>query len=468
MADTIQEIDKKDAAAAARLKNIIQEGGAEIFLILGPPRCGTTATEKYLLNLDVDGQINEPLVAQEGRTRYIINSKQTIIDKIDQLHAQGIRKPRLIIKHTSRFIPLDGEIEFWKDISKHILVLVRNPALNLESYLQAQMEAFSTKELTEHHQLEKLFSPAETENLPNSSKWKRYLENAKGSRNYSGLQDTFIYSKLDKASEFWLNPAHAKGVLRLCIDLLKKERGEAAVAMNFSHSMYKTEEGFWNFINKRNELSVEVVPEFLLDALIAFRSGHWVSMDNHYQALKSGTTPYTVVDFSDIQLDPSGMLKQIAKRFDIGFRQEGTSARTQFSNDGAGKIWANEFDPFGTVNKYDTIQPPSKTPIALSKYPPFMQDAMPAIFRIYSELLCDTNRIVPPALSAGDKISMTLPSGKVFHEVDPVGAYAFLSATAKPSAVALARLKNEYKDHMPYFEMIDDIHAHKTSTMMPH
>lgn len=450
---SLADIIEEEKTAQAELQRMVKNGEAEIYLLLGPPRCGTTATEKFLLDLQVDGQLNEPRnrwLSGENTNGYSVNSKKQIVDKIREFHAQGIKKPKLVVKHTSRFITLDGEMQFWEDICKHIVLLVRNPALSMESHLILQQNAFLEKDVGPHHRLERFAASTSGMAGDNKQRWRAYMDESQKRRDYADIGDVFGINKVMK-SEWWKDKEYATQIIRLCLQAMKQELGEAKVAELFAQTFYKDEEAFWQKLAEAPHVSLELMPDFVIDPLIEFRTGNWISLREHYHSIKADKNKYSVVDFSDMQLYPREMLHVIADRMGVNVRNS-ASSRPEFDVNIADRIWKQGYHPFVNVLKHETIQPPEKTPIPFDRFPPYVRKNLRSVFSIYMELLQDAQRLKPHAMC--ESADRELPCGKRFSDVDPVTVYAHAAASGAPleEKIRVAAAHPEFKE---YFRLID-------------
>jgi hypothetical protein len=114
------------------LKKLKESGDLIVTLVVGPPRSGTTALEKFIYEqFSYSGQVNHPGLGNEKEDATWQEVYENVQDSIKQNGTPVV----FLIKNTSHYIHPGKDLQNWLDISNAVILCIRNPLLQVESLL---------------------------------------------------------------------------------------------------------------------------------------------------------------------------------------------------------------------------------------------------------------------------------------------------------------------------------------------
>ncbi|GMH62209.1 hypothetical protein TL16_g03429 [Triparma laevis f. inornata] len=390
--------------------------------VFGPPRGGTTAAERWLFeSFAFDANVNQPgLLARDetGSRERVEATWSTVLRKYMEVFdpkAAG-KTIRIIVKETSNVVLPNSELELWQKVCQCILLVYRNPVLQVESRIGCilnRISANATSSLGVPPTIDPrtftitgspLVDPSTNFDHIDESKdeslWEQHYSWMKQKRDYTSLSTGFVkYATLHPLFE---EPAVQKEGL----ELFRKRHPGSGVS----------DADVEGCVGKKLE-DIVGLPDFFHSAFCEWRFG-WTEFAEQVSCLKKnlGKPGFCqnigLVDMSDLQADPEFFKKALAPILYMSTKMEvdhvvsemgsvaGFSVDDQSSCSDSPTINSRKtskeskdesiptFDVTSKGTEWDTwflsscdwdkmgktadIRPPTKNVVASSKFPPFI------------------------------------------------------------------------------------------------
>lgn len=373
------------------IKNLVDAGKLHVTCVIGPPRSGTTALERSLYErFAYTGQINHPGLGsdhEDASWKEVYESAQSAIKQ----HGEPAY---LLVKNTSHYIHPGRDLQQWMEVCDGFVVCIRNPLLQIESLagliadkisvggIDSVVDRESAPRTTYHGQ------PLLADGIGESVSWNDWTR---------GLKDRH-YSCRDLAPQFgacmfnektYANPEFLEWLFKQHIKEERLQVGEVPPT-----------DGFVNWDADR----FFQLPQVYKNALLDWRLG-WTGIREYVKDFDLKKKPFTILDFSGFQADPTHILLQVTdflidngcvpassaptlrrKGFDFGIAQSSYASIA-----------------FKTAQENPTILPPSKKPLSVDAFPDFLIPGLDRAMKVY-RALCDHKNICLTSLSALEQL----------------------------------------------------------------
>ncbi|GMI12908.1 hypothetical protein TrVE_jg13560 [Triparma verrucosa] len=448
----------------AIISDLVRTSKLSLSFVFGPPRGGTTAAERWLFEtFGFDCNLNQPgLMARDeqgGRER-VEATWGAVLDKYREVSAQKVTggTVRMIVKETSNVVLPNSELELWQRVCQCILLVYRNPVLQVESRIGCilnRISANATSSLGVPPTIDPrtftitgspLIDPATNFNHIDASKdeslWEQHYSWMKQKRDYTSLSTGFVkYATLHPLFE---EPTVQKEGL----ELFRKR-----------HPVSGISDADVEFCLGKKLEDIAGLPDFFHSAFCEWRFG-WTEFAEQVECLKRnmGKPGFCqnigLVDMSDLQADPEFFKKALAPILYSNVREDfchvhdhvvsdkGSIADgsvvddSSFTEERRAVSLENEekesptFDVSSKGEQWDTwflsscdwdkkgqtadIRPPTKNVVASSKFPDFVLKEIEYGMMKFVEL---------KGMSLGLNITIPLLGLKKFAGVDVVQDY---------------------------------------------
>ena len=353
-----------DAPSFRALKERTDAGTLRIVFVLGLPRGGTTATERFLYEaLPFDAQVNEPslLGLPDGSSRL-----EPVFRAVLEASTNATT---ILVKEVSNKV-LPATIELWSAVARWWVVVVRQPRLQLESRLVSMLDRVDSGALSPH------FTPEDSVidgHRVTSKPWRNAWRRMKCERDYSQL---------------------GEGAARLCL-------------LHPFCLWPDVQESILGDVRCTEMASLSNLDEAACARIVDWRLG-WTALEKHLDALSLLEAPpdVTIVDFSSVQADGGAALRE-KLRLSLFFGASHTPARRPFEwcahkerwDDGSWARWYG--GPCFAHDRSAAIQKPLKAPVPSSALPPFLRPALADASRAWARLVLLDRRALPPVAALG-------------------------------------------------------------------
>ena len=353
-----------EAPSFRALKARTDAGTLRIVFVLGLPRGGTTATERFLYEaLPFDAQVNEPslLGLPDGSSR-LEPVFRAVLEASDNATT-------ILVKEVSNKV-LPATIELWSAIARWWVVVVRQPRLQLESRLVSMLDRVDSGALLPH------FTPEDScidGRRVTSKPWREAWARMKCERDYSQL---------------------GEGAARLCL-------------LHPFCLWPDVQESILGTVRCMEMASLSDLDEAECARIVDWRLG-WTALEKHLEALALLEAPpaVTIVDFSSVQADGGSALRETLRR-SVFHGASHTPARRPFEwcahkerwDDSSWARWYG--GPCFAEARSAQIEAPRKAPVPTSALPPFLQPALVDASRAWARLVLLDARALPPVAAPG-------------------------------------------------------------------
>lgn len=398
-------------ASFRALLSRVQAETLSVSFILGMPRGGTTAIEKHLhRHLPYDANVNEPSLhldlgtpasSPEERAEMTFSIVLAAVERSEKAARESGRilsedPIRLLVKEVTNKV-LPAMVPRWVDIAAVVLVIFRNPSLQLESRLKSIVDRVKSGALkdwgiTDDIRAEDLRVHGKEVVLAGACgndddcSFRRVFKDMVKDRDFSKLGPGL--ERLSALHPFCADP-EAQNVMW----------GDRAPQPPLS-------------LKDFGELSGELCSE-----LLGWRLG-WEPLRRQLPELEAH--PHVLLlDFSSFQIAPKHMtaavdnvLRQICKGWTKAAEQQlepGQKSEVKQSDDGFalhGKGWDEAkwqawygVPCYGKVSQRDDVEPVLKAPAPASQFPLGCQQALSSALEVYKGLASDSRSVRPPAQS---------------------------------------------------------------------
>ena len=425
--------------------------------INGLPRGGTTAFERFVyegLEQGFDVNVNQPgllvrVPGGETRERQSTmwgNVLTKVLEAEEEAKAEGRNiftfPINVVVKETSNVVmPNQTELMRWQRLAHTVLLVVRNPVLQIESrilcigdrILSGAMKGdlgigkdLDPRTFTVHGKpLVKPgtdFSHVDFDDTSKGTAWEQHYSWMKNTRNFSSLDQGYV---------------NFCGLHPLFEEVAVQRNIWGTYAKQFPTAVPGGVEGAAAEIKRWEGMRLENfdrLPDWIQNAMYLWRFG-WLCFTAQMEQLK-GCHNVRIVDFTEAQSAPEhlkGSLEQLifdgqdayerpAKKAKVG--EDGAAKKAFDVGDGQSAEWDAWFHgPCFTQHKKQThaLKPPTKRPAALDGFPSFLLEQMPHFMQQYLDARRDARRV-------------TVPESKLreFRGVDPVFDQARESGSRTP------------------------------------
>lgn len=347
----------------------VDDGRLRIVFVLGLARGGTTALEKFLYeNLPFDSQINEPSLlgppTDESRAEATF---RRVLEHVRRLEDSRRPKYTILIKEVTNKV-LPSMIPLWAKLSSTWLVVVRNPLLQMESRLKSMLDRIDSGALLEYginadfaglsmvvHDQLMFETPDEPSREELNSSWRRMWSKCKNDRDFSRLNI---------------------GALRAC-------------TLHPFCAWHECQEVMWGAQQQLPLTQFEDLSYEICDKILEWRLG-WSPLRRQLELLD---VERLVVDFSSFQMEGGApVMDWLVDRLFVN--NETIPVRMSFeacanTADWTSKSWDQWYGSpcFAKAAKSHGLDPVSKKPMALSKFPKFLQSHLADALRQWASLV---------------------------------------------------------------------------------
>lgn len=413
------EIDASAVPSYLLLLERVQKKTLSVTFILGLPRGGTTAIEKHLhSHLPYDGNVNEPSLHLDFGSQASSPEERAELTFVEVLQSvqrleQGLEAERrclqgdplrvLVKEVTNKVLPM--MIPLWTNLAAAVLVIFRNPSLQLESRLKSIVDrvksgALKSFGLTDDQPCDELLVHGKRVMIADP------MGSASGSRSFRDA-----YKDMVSCRNFsMLGP----GFLRL-------QTLHPFCADPFSQTV------MWG---SERPLPPPALSEFqslsdeLCSQLLSWRLG-WEPL--RQQLLRLTKHPHVLLlDFSSFQIAPDHLTsavddalcsqcptwaKAVERKRLAGKSAGGQEATHDFSlrgngwDDASWQAWYG-MPCYDKVSRRTEVEPVLKAPAPASQFPASCQLALRAALNVYSSLSEDSRAVRPPSRAAAPFIGI--------------------------------------------------------------
>lgn len=129
-----------------KLHDYISQDKVRIYLVLSPPRTGSTLMEAVLSqNRNIDFAIHEPFVQLGYYGENAEDGYKTIVEKVDSFDKNG--RINVLVKEMSHWLDAGEEYKrFLLLVSDSVLFLIRNPMLSMESRIKKVLQVWEMRD----------------------------------------------------------------------------------------------------------------------------------------------------------------------------------------------------------------------------------------------------------------------------------------------------------------------------------
>ena len=354
----------KESPSFRALAARVDAGTLRIVFVLGLPRGGTTATERFLYEtLPFDAQVNEPslLGLPDGASR--------IEPVFRAVLAAAADATTILVKEVANKV-LPTAIELWSLIARWWVIVVRQPRLQLESRLVSMLDRVDSGALAP------FFTPEDSAidgRCVCAPPWHETWARMKSRRDYACLDEGAARLCLLHPFCLWPDVQHAILGRVACSEMV--------------------ELGTLDDRDGRN--------------ILEWRLG-WSALVKHLDVLATLTAPpdTTIVDFSSVQADGGFSLREKlhlsvfagATRVPARRPFEWCAHRDRWDDDN----WERWYGaPCFAEARSAAIDRPRKTPVPASLLPPFLRAALADASKTWAALVLMDARALPPVAAPG-------------------------------------------------------------------
>lgn len=388
------------------LRKRVEEGSLCLTFILGLPRGGTTAVEKHLhLKLPFDANVNEPSLhldlgmpagSEEERSDMTFSAVLEVVERIEA-ELRGTRdlrsEPlRLLVKEVTNKV-LPSMVPRWTQLAAVVLLVFRNPSLQLESRLKSIVDrvtsgALKPFGLDEEADVRKFAVHGQPLVLADASldsgdgserSFRQVYKGMVSKRNFAGLGQGL--SRLASLHPFCADPTSQSVIW-----------GSAAPRPALALHEFRT------------------LPEELCDQLLSWRLG-WAPLRRQLPHLAAH--PHVLLlDFSSFQIAPDLLTAEVDAALRSQCRgwaearqrdgaRKAVSSGASFSlrgsswDDAAWQAWYG-VPCYGKVRQTDEVETVLKAPVPASHFPLSCLPAIKDALELYAVLLADPRAARPP------------------------------------------------------------------------
>ncbi|KAJ1461478.1 hypothetical protein M885DRAFT_611752 [Pelagophyceae sp. CCMP2097] len=377
----------------AALLSRVEDGSLRLCFVLGLARGGTTAIEKAIYEaLPFDVQINEPsLLGPPTETSRMEATFSGVLAHVEQcesrLAASGSANHvhALVKEVTNKVLP--EMVPLWAKLSRCVLIVVRNPSLQIESRLKSMLDRVDSGALDQFGVQKDMPVEGKVHGRPvfvgdsKGETWQKRYSAMMRHRNFSGLGQGAVR----------ICTLHPFCAWKECQDVIWGASFEKAVPLE----------------------AFEFLTEAQCDAILRWRLG-WFALQLQLQALdeccsKAPETPQTAIaDFSSFQMDAGKAALDFvseAMNFEQGRQRLATrdfetcSQQSRWSPEDWHKWYAAPC--FIKACASNAIEPVTKAPLALRNFPKFLRGEVESACALWAALLVlDGRALQPPGISA--------------------------------------------------------------------
>lgn len=413
----------------AELLRRVSEGTLSLTFILGLPRGGTTAIEKHIYSrLPFDANVNEPSLHldigtpasnPDERADMTFHEVLKVVEQIEaQIKAKGERSLlehplRILVKEVTNKV-LPGMIHYWSKLSVAILVIFREPSLQLESRLKSIVDRVSSgalkqfgitddlpaEELVVHGKhvmtIEKNSLPSGI-NLPARPKPEPESANVQVGADGNAASFKSAWQGMVKRRDF-------------------SDLGDGLPRLSILHPFCADKESqqiIWGKDAPRPSPGLadfESLSDELCSRMLSWRLG-WTPLRQHMQKLDEEKHPHVMLlDFSCFQIAPAlltsavnelhagckGWEESLQALQESGKRAEDFELQTDGWKEEDWQAWYG-VPCYAKVSKREDVEPVLKAPAPASKFPQSCQSCLRDALNLYSELSNDPRAARPAA-----------------------------------------------------------------------
>lgn len=353
-----------------KLKNLVDEGRLQTYIIVAPPRTNSTVVEHSLGNSpDVNHECHEPFLNARHDNFDPDHGYRQIYESIGgEQFEQSDESTTVVIKEMSHWI---GKNEEYKRLAtlttKPIVILVRNPLLTVESRLR---RILSTMDMRYNIDLQRhLLDDVATEKgfqnwneLAEEMKRGGYKERLDFLPNKEGVERIYDTPILTVQNHLLDRKARASGYANWR-DIVEKKL-HAEHDYNFFRGILKSNARRMDFEKDEFKKLAEEVSYFEEQKLVCL-----------------------VFDTTDLRAAPDEQIQELCERLNISFSSEmirwgekPVDFHTE-QNKQSERLW------YDTLYSSSRINPPTEIPPSLDSFPEFMQEYLKSEnLPIYAEL----------------------------------------------------------------------------------
>ncbi len=437
------------------LKGKVDAGELELFLIISPPRTGSTRLGILLHEADVNAVMVEPAAKFDKWETRVESTYEDILQQVEVLEEKSPERPiRIVVKEITQHIAPGAECEQLLDLAKKTSVLVRNPVLALESHILLSAEILSvldsdpkTKDELKEWVIENADLSHVTDNHPEGkSAWMQHVEYMEKHRDYSSLNEKLWFTP---TNTLFRSPTMQEAVWTKHFERKKKVEGPMS----------------WrDYLG--TPLDSMLSPDFPKQLRKPYkrRQGGWNALEDLVPTIASHPSYSCAMDFSTMQLFPEQ--SRDALFLQMGLHERAPDMLPPVIKTGYGEAEVANPDyitrMFGNAMENGAIKPPRKAPVPFSALPRFMQNELKKDFAIYMDVLSAETMINPPGISTVDVLNTEFSASggtKTFQQVDPVSAYIRATIardmTDESRLSKLEAIRSESPLFKEYFDLVD-------------
>lgn len=433
--------------------------------IISPPRTGSSIFSRYLIaRTEIDQLLNEPGSQFLSGNKRLSETYRRVLSTVNGRHPQT--EIKIIIKEIAQHIGPVEELQYFSDLSKTQILLVRNPVLALESMILLTcglveiLEGKPTNNIERYVKMETIKTHNYSRNQDKSF-WQQHIEHMANTRDYSSLGDGF--------ADFWVSSMAMFGTLSMQAEVWSKvsDKYDPATLGKFAND--ENFDSWKQMITHHLGTSSEDIMQLpaILHKPFQYRNSGWDAMAELFENIRQISKSYVVVDFTEFQLNPQEYLEAVCDK--LGFSvlpdnvklsfipsETGYEERDASCHHGINKLIFR--DAMEGIN----VRPPTKRPITIAQFPLFLRTHLIDALRIYMEILSDENLIVVPGFSTSGIIHQEVGnSGNELCQVDPVFAYIRMATTKEIEPIErtqqLGLIRTNSPSYLTYFNVIDKL-----------
>ncbi|WP_428264130.1 hypothetical protein [Haliangium sp.] len=426
----------------AALNRLRSQGRLRLYLLLAPPRTGSTAMTGWFAHTSIDGQICEPWAKFQSGEQRLADGYRDILTHAEYLLATRHHRPvSLVLKVISQHIGPYRELADVLALVDRSAVLVRNPVLAIESQIISTAKLLSMIRCGPSSLAEMagqwLVPEASLDHLDPDSElplWDQHVQHMVAKRDYTSLSSRIwfasnqLFGSRSLQTDVWL-------------DVHRRLPAPDAIARRYGFDSWT------EMVTACVGAPIEAMrdldfPEPLRRPFAHGQAG-WMPLKRHYRSIRRHRSFAGVLDFGDMQSYPEAYGRAVCEALGIELRDDVALTGALVT----GYVAHEKAHPglehllFQRARSSPKIETPAKEPLEWSRFRRFVRTQMPRDLRFFARLTTAPERV-------------RVPSVDPMYEFDPVQAYIHATVWQRDPARA-ARIRERAAHHQPYFRMID-------------
>ncbi|MDC9004306.1 hypothetical protein [Mycobacterium marinum] len=349
----------------------VATGRLRLVLLLSPPRTGSTALANALARHgQVDAVVTEPAGQYHLRAdARVVETFGLIADAVAAVGPRPASRPAVVlIKETAQHIGPDREWRAWRAIIDKTLVLVRQPALALESLILMTLGLADLLSGGSEARPRLWLSPAGRATCPPATLtcWADFLARLREERDFSGFDEGRLRAHWHKSALFGM-PS------------LQRE-----VWANEARQRRLGDVGDFEPYLGTPPCALSTLPEPLVRP---FNDRHfaWSALWDLYDNTPAGDQGVALVDFAAVQADPPARLGALAAF--LGLSPRDPSALPPIARSGYDTRCPQLHDVlFREARARSDIAPGNRQPLPIEGFPSWLHPQLRAAQTIYRNL----------------------------------------------------------------------------------